>query len=602
MPNKNPKLINYHQDEIFKKLDQYAKLIGGTLPFDSANGLCSGLIAYALYCEMRDIEYEFLLELNYVLKWKSNEFKKLDLQKDAIFERFINNVTSLHFVHNLRYGENIAQRQLDKNLAFTDYTRQLKASELTFVFTKENLCLLINDQAVPETWIRIENGFHAAGLIYKNGVYKLYNFENPEGPKIFLTADKVAQVIFDDLAKHCHSKKHIALNFRIYNLIDEVAAFPTLEEYARELFADPEYKEAILSHQNIFHLAARMEDYELMDLLFAEGYEYIPWQLDRYPEINEAIIENNKEMLQYLLDHNISTDARTETGMTPIGEAITYNNMELLFELLEAGADLNEDACEDVSTLELALDNDSPEAVVLLLAFELDVTEDQLEHLFIYFNEQQIDEIKNLAVAFNAKILGVKNDFDINTADFKLLIAFLHHLKMQVQLGKGPNNDELAVILKQIAARFYEPQDNLSEFSKKLEMYNLLQNFKIKGFKSKATRHLINSLDNVTKKILKMPYGYYSAQDRQDIATTLKVIEDILSFRSELKVNFYSRHKVYQAKRKIEKHIETYHTLQSFHKSRPQHLLFGSNNCQLTTPIQFNEDIKKELSLGKKRQ
>lgn len=597
---KNNKFINYHQNEIYKQLLAYVTHTNGALPYDSANGLCSGLVAYALYCERHDLEADFTNELDYVLNWNPKEFSELGLLQDPIMERFINNVTFLHFDHVLRHDENVAQRDLEKSLELLDGHEHFKANEITFVFNRGNLASLINTQALPDRMIRIENGFHAIGLIYRDGVYKLYNFENTAGLQTVLTATKAAEVIFAGLAEHCHSKKHIALNFRVFDPIDAEVEFPTLEEYTRPFLNDQQYKKAVLSHPNIFHLASRMEDYALMDLLFAHGYEYIPWQMDRFPEINEAVIQNNKQMLNYLLEHGISLDYRTARGMTPLGEAIAYNKLEMLFELLEAGANPNAEVRKDVSSLDLALAKRSPEAVVMLLAFELNVTENELGKLRIYFSAQEIDVIKNLAVAFNAKVLGVKNNLDISTADNKQIITLLHHLRMRSRIAKGPDKRELAVTLKQVAAKFYTPEpNNLSAFSEKVEMYNLLQSFKMNGLHVRATYYLGKTLDNVVKQTLNMPYGYYSPEARQSIATTLKTIDDILEFKTEMKVNFFLRHKMYQAKRKLERHISLYHTLQSFQQERQKHLLFGSNNCQLDRHIGFVQDIKPELNFGR---
>lgn len=431
--------MDYQQQIILDNIQQYLIARDNSkLPLNAEDGICSGLVAYWLYHLRIGEEQLFKDEIEYALNWNLDQFNASSAVRDIILDELINNTLFLQNDYYLR--NEVKQHEIDKSMSllFPEHYPQVSPTEfsITFVFTKTQLAELINTVVMPNKMIRIGNGFHTLGLTYINGLYHYYDPKSCKGPTIIYSSAELATRIFDDLSSFCKSDSHLAINLSVFDLTTEVAAkYPNQIQYCNNFLLDQNNKLEILQHKNIFHLACQYEDYTILDLLFANGYTYVPWNLNKMPELNTAVTEKNASKLGYLIQHGIPLDYKVRFGCTPIGTAINSHADLMLYDLLIAGANPNIDPTFLFTPLQYAMHCNNSNAIMLLLAFELDFSATELERLKQKFSQPEINLIADHALQLNAKLLKISEPFNINIANNNALLNFLRNAKLKIKLG-----------------------------------------------------------------------------------------------------------------------------------------------------------------------
>lgn len=415
LPTTNPTAgIDHHQIRLLEKLQQYvkAKKPEGSLPFDSIDGLCSGLVAFWLYSIRACEEYEFIGDLEYALNWDENAFKTNGKTDDYRLERFINNVAFLQHDIKLREAKNIKQDNLAASMEFLTGKGYDKVKpcefKINFVFNHDSLVQLIKDAVFENKMIRLDNSLHTIGLIYSGGKYRLYNPNSKIGPKSFDNPQELAKGIFAALGEWCKSRDYLALSLAAfdfeYKADDKIPVrYPIPLQYCRNLIKTPKYKHAVLQHNNIFHVGARFDDYAMLDLLYDNGYKYIPWALGKTSELEEAILCNNDTKFNYLLQHNFPVNYKCNGGITPLATAIKKGNNNMLYALLVAGANPNIAANDKYSLLDVARVFDNSAAIIMLLAAGTELKTDDLRKLAKKYTTDQLRAIIAHALLLHAK-------------------------------------------------------------------------------------------------------------------------------------------------------------------------------------------------------
>ncbi|MBS0649798.1 MAG: ankyrin repeat domain-containing protein, partial [Verrucomicrobia bacterium] len=93
-------------------------------------------------------------------------------------------------------------------------------------------------------------------------------------------------------------------------------------------------------------------------------------EIDPHTLIHKAILENNAEVIRFLLAHGVDVDYPDENGMSPLTVAILNGCSNVVKELLEHGADTNPDVkWNDMPLLELALYLEDLSSTKLLLEY-----------------------------------------------------------------------------------------------------------------------------------------------------------------------------------------------------------------------------------------
>ena len=338
------------------KLKDPLTLQDRTLPYNSKAGLCSGLVAYWLYCIRIGKGESFEQEFKYVLDWDAAQFANSPATDDKRLEQFINDIMFLHFDRVLRPG--IKQEHLHSSLAVVLPADgvEVKSENFnsTFVFNSDNLTVFLESVLFENKMLRLSNGEHSIGIIKQNGHYVFYN--PVTAPVEFNSINDLAQATFASLVLPTISNTHVALNFNSFDLITgETVAYPNLQQFYAQLTADPTYKATVLGHPNLFHLAARYGDYTSMDFLFASGFLYTLWKGAELNEVSEAVKYNQPQILNYLLIKGLSPNVINPNTSTPLGHAIYRESPEMVVELLAAGAEINQNTLAGISPLEDAL-------------------------------------------------------------------------------------------------------------------------------------------------------------------------------------------------------------------------------------------------------
>lgn len=414
-PRNNP-VDNVHI-HILKKMRRYVELKKNklrkiddpsecVLPNEVSNGLCAGLVACWLYSEKINKNLIFINEstsdLENFLEWDADKFVNSQDLTDPNMEQFINAVRFLHSDTHLRTG--VMQENIDTSFNFltADTAPKLAPAELVtvFVFNHAKLAKFIQDIVFEHKMIRLGNGFHTVGLYKKNDKY--YFYDPLRLPIELDSASQVATAIFTSLSPTCKSTTHIALSSVVFDLVSSVpAVYPDITEYYTKLLQDETYKHAVLNHNNIFHLAARCADYKTMNLLFDNGYEYIPWREIKNTEIIDAINADNPELLAYLLAKGFVPDYNAQGALTPMGLAIVKNSLHLVCLLVAAGADPNGKVLNDYSVLSCAIqtqpkDNDKitqANIIAVLLGSGAKLSSNNKKELYGNFTKSEVARI-----------------------------------------------------------------------------------------------------------------------------------------------------------------------------------------------------------------
>jgi hypothetical protein len=397
-----------------KLIEVFQKLVAsynppGELPFDTAGGMCSGIGASWLYRKRVGEEELFLNRLEFALT------ATIDKHTIPTISDLMNEINFFQLDHRLR--DEVLQDSYAASFDYVlpkNYPRVMPAEfAISFVFNLKSLAQLIIDTAFENKMVRLDNGFHTLSLMYSNKKYWMLDPESPHGP-IEFEASKIydlAQEIITGLSKTCKSVRYIAIYMTIHDIDFEPlqVQYPDAIDYCKNLLAEPDYKQAVITHKNILHLNMRFNNYKFQDLLFPD-YKYIPWELTKDTEYEEAIIANNSEKIRYLAANGIPLDYKAPgiVSVQPVTRAIFLNRMDMLYLLLKLGANPNVIDQDYPPRLKYVLVTNNIEALILLLAAGMDLNESDMKEVIQHFKltSSQLYAMTAHVLLIHAKMFG----------------------------------------------------------------------------------------------------------------------------------------------------------------------------------------------------
>lgn len=544
--------ITNRQILIVNKLKQYLKAVGRTPIFDLDFGLCSGLVALKLYSMRLDNNAEFERDIKYILNWDAEQFSADGLQSDSVIEDFLNAVIFLQADSLLREGVKSDELKQSVDLLLGQISEIADPEfKITFVFTSDTLLELLSLIARDGKMIRISTNEHAIGVSCMQGRFMLHDFSSYPSDIACNNVADLNRAIFKILTPW-EKASQLTLHVTVIDLKDSVTLdYPDSLGLVQNWMRNPKYAMMVLDNPNLFHLAARYADYPLLDLLFAQGYTYKPWTKTEDSELLEAVMNQDRRTLAYLIKHGIPLNARTTDGVTALGKAITFKASKMLYKLLEAGADPNIEVAAGVSAIDIALlpKYKNRDNVILLLAFGAKITSGQLQQMYRLFGEDACYIVKH-ALAFNARLLKTPTQLDLNVATGRDVVAFLHHTKTCLLLEtKLSAADQQAI--EAIKELYKSKTSDLKwSFAEKAEIHKML-----KLFAFDEVSALIQQINTIAAEITKIPFKNYKLDDIVRIAEILDELTDLAEYRGASFTRLHVSHLAAVAKRSVEAYL-----------------------------------------------
>jgi hypothetical protein len=552
---------------IVEKLTQYIELKKQKNPevgdptFTLVNGLCAGLVAYWLYCKRVGNEKLFLEKLEYALNWDAEKFSQQWADTDPKLEEFINVIAFLNFDYVLRDG--VRQDNLGKSLQLilSEFFPQVTEPEfrITCAFNKQSLAQLIKDTVHHNKMVRVGNGRHAVGLMYSDGLYHF--LDGGLGiPASFATCEEVAEAMFACLSRNITKEGYIPLYLCVFDLYEEYIAeyssvndyiieekpeYPDPLQYCQNLLKDPAYQAATLNSHQLFRIAARYGDYAMLDLLFERGYKYGLVSGLSYGDVYDAVSYQDEQKVRYLIEHGVPVDYRGEDGTTALGRAIELNFSDMMVLLLAEGADPNFEPKKGMTNLDLALKNMNAEAIIILLASGLELSNKNIEAFYAKFepNPEHLEEIIQHAIQLNKKLLKLPEILKLETATGDQLIAFIEHAQMLAQFL-----EPLDAICLQLDGEIYSgyaaiemlnayyktsTRVDLLDVNLRAELYGLLKYFISQTVEFDNLKDFDKYCKKIAKLITKKDIKDHSAEDLLAIEVIMDTLEDLSDHKSD---------------------------------------------------------------------
>lgn len=590
--------MDYSQNLLIKKIQQYLDIKnphGYELTFNLKDGICSGLVAYWLYSVANDEEGRFVDKLEYALNWDVENFKKSTAKVDLKLEELINVIFLLHYP--LAINNQIDQFNLDTVFPLLLNSNQPSILEpefkITFIFNQPALNELLDLCVFPNKMIRLGNGLHAIGLIYHDKKYCLYDPDCEHLIQYFDDVKSLAAVIFNIFATKASVKDYIAMNATIFDLEESIKPiYPDPLEFCTELLERPNYKSNALNDKYLFNLCAKYNEYALLDLLFANGYKYIPWENNLTTELNNAVYSHDLKKIQYLLAHDVPVDYKSKFGVAPLNVAIKEAYLPMVYILLNAGANPNADS----TYLSIALKNKFSQGVILLLAFGLNVSQKDVENIQEVFTSNYAQAIFESALALNEKILKLPEKIDLENPNSKDIIKFLHNIKLKNQLGFSVDVE----LLKNIKDVYDSDHKNLIfNITEKEDVYEILKYFypEMTEYSNEeqenlALEQLSLVLQQITDKITSKNANQHSKSDLLEIQIILEKIVELQASTDKELSNEASK-----AEDKIRQYLKGNKVQYIPHKAN--NLFFILNKPEDKLQTSYEDDIVPFLSAFK---
>ena len=257
--------IDYQQTILIEKLQQYVATRGAKLDYESAEGLCAGLVAAWLYFKRTGCEANLIYKLEHALKWDLKSYLDSKAEQDDTMEMLINMLVFLSFDMFYRHAEKIGQDQINRSFELLLGTPRVAKPEFksTLVFDHKTLAILISKSIFEQKMVRFSNSKHVVGVMCSEGVYYMFDPSSKDGPRAFLTITALTEALFASLGD---SQTAMALNMQAFDLDDvpvEPQKYREAEEYIQQLLADSEYRKSIAAHENFFDVAVKFKDFSL---------------------------------------------------------------------------------------------------------------------------------------------------------------------------------------------------------------------------------------------------------------------------------------------------------------------------------------------------
>lgn len=496
------------------------------LPFTTAEGICSGLCKSWGYYKRIGKEDIFDENINTILAWDSDAFEKNTQMDDPDLEQIISNIIFIHYEAALR-EPGVLQSDMDASINIVSGSLPEVAPaefSFTFVFNKKTLSELLGKIIAPGKMIRIENGFHAIEIAFDGSTYEFFDPESAKKKLRLYSVKDIATNVFKSLTKFSGATSHTAMRIFINDLVG-VKKRTDYDQITQETLAElqvPSYKKHVIKDRLIYNLAIRYNDYQLADLLFANGYVYIPWDYDEHSELNLAIVDEDYKKFKYVLNHGYPIDYYNpdSNGVSALGKAIALKRAKMIYMLLSAGADPNMIPLAGWSVVGL-LHHFYPQALILLLAFGLHLSTEELSRVKKKFFNYK--EYFKLAVALNRKILSIPDTFILERADIDQAIKFMRHATLIRELDLPPESIKIMYKGKEYEsieaineiAKFFHTKNDVPTFNAYEELYELLRPFHLATTQSNLERELLESLKAI-QVLLSKPHEY-SADDMQNL-------------------------------------------------------------------------------------
>lgn len=488
------------------------------LPFADVEKLCSGLTIYWLYCKHTAAEWEFIQQLEYLLKWQPT-YAKAESKVDTNIEDFINTIEFLQ--HDVELRHDVEQEHIDKSLStlLPSYMHKVSTAEfsISFVFDRSALNDLLQKTLHANKMIYLSNGRHSIGVLFNAGNYFIYDPAFNQGAISFHDTESLAKEIF--LAFEARNASYISLHMSIFDLeydkeyLNEEqlqdSTYPNPIEYCQNLLTTTEYCKAVIEQPGIAAFLVRYNQAELLESLTRKGLT-----IDFAPPGDKP--------LAWL--------------------AINQSGPEVLFWLLANGADLYIEH-ERWNLFDLAAHNQNKPALVLLLAFGYELPKD-LTELHKNFTREEIREIFQHAIALNQQLLNSTNSLDLNTASPRDIVMFLRTALLKLQLVKSINEIEITFndiklrgvnAIKQISAYFKQNKANdIFAIGEKTEIYALLKKFNNRSFKFTGSKELIKLIDQVKLDISKLNPDQTSPNNLLEIGLIIDELSAICNAKFRL--------------------------------------------------------------------
>lgn len=590
--------MDYNQDKIIKKLEQYLKfkrqhikadktltkkhkqdaLEYCQLPFNSTEGLCQGLVAYWLYFMHNCGDGKFLHQLQYLLHWSASKMSKTATE-DKIIEEFLNAIAALQFDYLLRFAEISQQNKIDEsfNAIGSGNSNVRNEYNLCFAFNQQTLAQFIDAAVKPGKMIYLNNIHHVVGLIYIGGVYYLYNPNSKKGALSFTDSKELAASILQEY-KEFTTNKLLTMYISCLDSIDNpVPEYPGKPQYYQALMQDPKHLEDMLHEPELLYLIIKHGEVELLSLLLSAGM-----RLDTQPIANNSLV----------------------------GIAIEANNFEILYLLLANGADMH--AKHKFSSLwDTACINRNAQTLALLLAFGYTPPEN-FGLISAYFEDHQIIKIYNAALDLNTELLQVPSTINLDQTNDCEVLNFLKHAKLRIAISH--NIDDLAIVCRgkiytganavsKLASIYKQkPAQDLFGCTYKTEIFCILQELDHKSHRFEY-KDLILLLDQI-KQLVSNQKSTPRKEDLIEISIILKHIDEIVAHPANFATStFYLRRNATAVKTAISKYLKKYgitsledHLAKLDKKSTHRNYMFFTPDKDQITPEFELESVKSYLN------
>lgn len=369
-----------------------------------AEDLCSGLVGYWLYLSRIGHQDKFASRLRYLATWDNKLFKATTLKRDEEIEQLLDNLQLLAYPEKLLPTSR--QYQLATSFALGSDEKDQKIGEaefsLTFIFDQKSLADVLERLAQPNKMFRLSNGFHIIGLMLVDGQYQVYDPNSKNGVLETNSLLEVAAYIFGGFEDLQDKQPFLSLNISIYDLQGcSPGTYFDPTEYYSEKLADPDCRKIMMHHTYLFYLAAKYNEYVLINLMFANGYKYRMWRGNKLNEVNECIKYHDIPKLKFLLEQGLPVNA---------------------------------------TSIEYALERDVPEAIILLLSAGVTLQQAHKDAIANKYGSQGAMLIYEYALAMLSKVLHLEmlDENVVARLGFyeQQLIRYINDLTHAIQLPK----------------------------------------------------------------------------------------------------------------------------------------------------------------------